>query len=447
MAQWAHYARLKVPFHLYVPMGSVDVARRLAADNKIARHRNLLVSIRSAIIVRFASVYRTGPAFQAAGRSAGAAGAGQDGAQERPARAANGRQRPRRSARSRSRQSPRSRQGREAGSGSRSRVEAGTREAGRGREACVAVKPPQSSPRSRPAPGSRKPVPAGCQEGGARPPPRRRSCKAARSRPPAKPVKAAAKPVAKKAAPKKARQAQVTRAVSALLQRPTRLREHVSASLQPAPQRRGSAGLLYWFRTPPHVKMGRAAFDETRSGCSRTSIPASSSTGPGFLRRVRRRSAPEPERPRRPRRARRGAPSVTPTPAPPPVRRGAACRGRAGRSRWKSRAGPEVQAPRSIAPPAAAEPSRGHRRIAARRRHASSSGCSTAWRPAVREPEQAAPPLGPFRRRTHARQRTTERLRGAICRGAGAHRRGESRIPRLPSRSARSPSASIPTGG
>ncbi len=35
MAQWAHLARLKVPFHLYVPMGSVDVARRLSADHQI----------------------------------------------------------------------------------------------------------------------------------------------------------------------------------------------------------------------------------------------------------------------------------------------------------------------------------------------------------------------------------------------------------------------------
>ena len=35
MAQWAHLSRLKVPFHLYVPMGMVDVARRLSADNKI----------------------------------------------------------------------------------------------------------------------------------------------------------------------------------------------------------------------------------------------------------------------------------------------------------------------------------------------------------------------------------------------------------------------------
>jgi hypothetical protein len=35
MAQWAHLAKLKVPFHLYVPMGSVDVARRLSADYHI----------------------------------------------------------------------------------------------------------------------------------------------------------------------------------------------------------------------------------------------------------------------------------------------------------------------------------------------------------------------------------------------------------------------------
>ncbi len=35
-AQWAHLAKLRVPFHLYVPMGSVDVARRLAADNQIS---------------------------------------------------------------------------------------------------------------------------------------------------------------------------------------------------------------------------------------------------------------------------------------------------------------------------------------------------------------------------------------------------------------------------
>ena len=36
LAQWAPYARLRVPFHLYVPAGMVDVARRLCEDNQIA---------------------------------------------------------------------------------------------------------------------------------------------------------------------------------------------------------------------------------------------------------------------------------------------------------------------------------------------------------------------------------------------------------------------------
>ena len=35
LAQWAHYSRLRVPFHLYVPAGMVDVARRLCEDNQI----------------------------------------------------------------------------------------------------------------------------------------------------------------------------------------------------------------------------------------------------------------------------------------------------------------------------------------------------------------------------------------------------------------------------
>ena len=32
MAQWAPFGRLKVPFHLYVPVNSADIAKRLAAD-------------------------------------------------------------------------------------------------------------------------------------------------------------------------------------------------------------------------------------------------------------------------------------------------------------------------------------------------------------------------------------------------------------------------------
>jgi hypothetical protein len=35
LAEWAHFARVRAPFHLYVPAGMVDVARRLAEDNNI----------------------------------------------------------------------------------------------------------------------------------------------------------------------------------------------------------------------------------------------------------------------------------------------------------------------------------------------------------------------------------------------------------------------------
>jgi hypothetical protein len=35
MAQWAHLGKAKVPFHLYVPAGSVEIARRLASENQV----------------------------------------------------------------------------------------------------------------------------------------------------------------------------------------------------------------------------------------------------------------------------------------------------------------------------------------------------------------------------------------------------------------------------
>jgi hypothetical protein len=35
MSQWAAFSRLKVPFHLYVPIGAVDSARRLCSDLQI----------------------------------------------------------------------------------------------------------------------------------------------------------------------------------------------------------------------------------------------------------------------------------------------------------------------------------------------------------------------------------------------------------------------------
>jgi hypothetical protein len=36
LAQWVHLGRARVPFHLYVPAGAVDIARRLCADNGVS---------------------------------------------------------------------------------------------------------------------------------------------------------------------------------------------------------------------------------------------------------------------------------------------------------------------------------------------------------------------------------------------------------------------------
>ena len=35
MAQWAHLGRAKAPFHLYVPAGCIEIARRLATENQV----------------------------------------------------------------------------------------------------------------------------------------------------------------------------------------------------------------------------------------------------------------------------------------------------------------------------------------------------------------------------------------------------------------------------
>jgi hypothetical protein len=35
MAQWAHFGRIRAPFHLYVPAAAVDIARRLCAENNV----------------------------------------------------------------------------------------------------------------------------------------------------------------------------------------------------------------------------------------------------------------------------------------------------------------------------------------------------------------------------------------------------------------------------
>ena len=58
LAEWAHLARARAPFHLYVPAGMVDVARRLCEDNQIAV--NEIWSYHSiGDQVRFALVHRS----------------------------------------------------------------------------------------------------------------------------------------------------------------------------------------------------------------------------------------------------------------------------------------------------------------------------------------------------------------------------------------------------
>src|SRR3954447_21411545 len=36
MAQWAHFGRVRAPFHLYVPASAVEIARRLCVENQVA---------------------------------------------------------------------------------------------------------------------------------------------------------------------------------------------------------------------------------------------------------------------------------------------------------------------------------------------------------------------------------------------------------------------------
>ena len=65
MAQWAHYAKVRGAFYLFVPVGLADVARRLCEASKI----NVTEIWTHYVIggqVRFTMVYRSGRAKQAA---------------------------------------------------------------------------------------------------------------------------------------------------------------------------------------------------------------------------------------------------------------------------------------------------------------------------------------------------------------------------------------------
>jgi hypothetical protein len=61
MAQWAHLGRARAPFHLYVPAGSVEIARRLAAENQV-NVAEIWTYHTIGDQTRFTMVHRTAPA-------------------------------------------------------------------------------------------------------------------------------------------------------------------------------------------------------------------------------------------------------------------------------------------------------------------------------------------------------------------------------------------------
>ena len=87
LAQWAHLARLRVGFFLYVPAGMVDVARRLCEDNEI--HVNEIWSYHTVgDEVRFTLVHRSREAAAGPRARRPASGAARRSAGTRPAKPA-----------------------------------------------------------------------------------------------------------------------------------------------------------------------------------------------------------------------------------------------------------------------------------------------------------------------------------------------------------------------
>jgi hypothetical protein len=88
LAQWAHFGRLRAAFHLYVPSGMVDVARRLCEDNQI-RVNEIWSFHTVGDEVRFTLVHRTREqpaATSARARPAAASGGRTSGGASRQAR-------------------------------------------------------------------------------------------------------------------------------------------------------------------------------------------------------------------------------------------------------------------------------------------------------------------------------------------------------------------------
>ena len=69
-AQWAHLGRARAPFHLYVPAGSVDIARRLAQENgvnvsEIWSYHSILDQTRFTLVYRAPETRRSSASSEA----------------------------------------------------------------------------------------------------------------------------------------------------------------------------------------------------------------------------------------------------------------------------------------------------------------------------------------------------------------------------------------------
>jgi len=89
-AQWAHLGRARAPFHLYVPAGSVDIARRLATENQVNvseiwSYHTILDQTRFTLVYRAPESRRAAAeSARTAPRPAAAAAARPDAAPARP---------------------------------------------------------------------------------------------------------------------------------------------------------------------------------------------------------------------------------------------------------------------------------------------------------------------------------------------------------------------------
>ena len=93
LAQWAPFGRMRAPFHLYVPNGSVETARRLIAENNITvseiwTYYLIGDQMRFTLVYKAPAAARPAPRRAAAARSRAAASTKRKAATRRPAKTA-----------------------------------------------------------------------------------------------------------------------------------------------------------------------------------------------------------------------------------------------------------------------------------------------------------------------------------------------------------------------